>query len=108
MMNKWPNFFIVGAPRAGTTSLYEYLKNTPDVYLSKIKEPYYFSSFKHLQKPKHPFLKKEKYLALFKKVKNEIAIGEASTGYLWDPKTPFLIHELLPKSKITSGSAKGK
>ena len=38
-----PNFFIVGAPKAGTTSLYHYLDQHPDIYMSPIKEPCYFS-----------------------------------------------------------------
>ena len=39
-----PNFFIVGAPKAGTTSLYHYLDQHPDIYMSPIKEPCFFSS----------------------------------------------------------------
>ena len=38
-----PNFFIVGAPKAGTTSLYHYLAQHPDIYMSPLKEPTYFS-----------------------------------------------------------------
>ncbi len=38
-----PNFFIVGAPKAGSTSLYYYLGQHPDVYMSPIKEPNYFA-----------------------------------------------------------------
>ena len=39
----WPNFFIVGAQKAGTTSLYFYLKEIPGVYMSPIKELFYFA-----------------------------------------------------------------
>jgi len=39
---KLPNLFIVGAPRSGTTSLYNYLKQHPEVFMSPIKEPHYF------------------------------------------------------------------
>ena len=42
-MERWPNFFIVGAPRCGTTFLYNYLKQIPRVYMSPVKEPGYFS-----------------------------------------------------------------
>jgi len=42
-MNKWPNFFIVGAPKAGTTSLHNYLKEIPQIFMSPIKEPHYFA-----------------------------------------------------------------
>ena len=39
-----PNFFIVGAPKAGTTSIHEYLKNHVQVFMSKEKEINFFSS----------------------------------------------------------------
>jgi hypothetical protein len=38
-----PNFFIVGAAKAGTTSLYQYLKSHAQVFLSDVKEPHHFS-----------------------------------------------------------------
>jgi len=41
-MMKYPNFFIVGAARCGTTSLYNYLQQHPQVYMSPIKEPHFF------------------------------------------------------------------
>jgi len=99
-MERWPNFFIVGAARCGTTSLYEYLKQTPGVYMSPVKEPRFFSSM-DLVNPTSPSIRdKKKYLALFKKVNNEIAIGEASTNYLRDPQSPKLIHDKVPKARI--------
>lgn len=39
-----PNFFVIGAPRSGTTSVYEYLDPHPDVYMSTTKEPDFFAS----------------------------------------------------------------
>ncbi len=39
-----PNFFIVGAPKAGTTSLYHLLTQHPQIYMSPVKEPCYFAS----------------------------------------------------------------
>jgi len=91
----WPNFFIVGAARAGTTSLYTYLKNTPGVYMSEHKEPHYF-----VDNMKTGAYDESKYLQLFKKVKNEKAIGEASTGYLIDPSSAKCIHDKIPDAKI--------
>src|SRR5262249_20202137 len=41
---KLPNFFLAGAPKTGTTSLYSYLRQPPDIYLSPVKEPSYFAS----------------------------------------------------------------
>ena len=37
-----PNFFIVGAPKCGTSSLHEYLRRHPDVFLPEFKEPKFF------------------------------------------------------------------
>ena len=52
VMERWPNFYIVGAPKAGTTSLYEYLKAIPGIYMSPVKEPKFFSSNFSSQKKK--------------------------------------------------------
>ena len=41
--DKLPNFFIVGAAKSGTTSLYHHLSQHPDVFMSPVKEPGYFS-----------------------------------------------------------------
>jgi len=100
-MERWPNFFLMGAPRAGTTSLYEYFKNTKGVYLPHIKEINYFSESIN---PDLLILKvirdKKKYLNLYKDVKDEIAIGDATPLYLWDPKAAKLIHDVAPNAKI--------
>ena len=101
MMERWPNFFIVGAPRSGTTSLYEYLKDVPEVFLSPVKEPNYFNpSVDDDLFLSKPIRDKTKYLNLFKNVNKEKAIGEASPTYLWDPKTPKLIHDVVPDARI--------
>jgi Sulfotransferase family len=43
-MPRLPNFFIVGAPKTGTTSLYLYLDQHPEIYMAAIKEPNYFAA----------------------------------------------------------------
>jgi len=99
-LERWPNLFIVGAPRAGTTSIYDYLNRTEGVFMSQKKEPHYFSqSIPHSMVP-HAIRDKKKYLALFKKAKIEKVIGEASSSYLWDPLAPQLIHKQIPEAKI--------
>ena len=99
-MEKWPNFLIVGAPRAGTTSLYEFLKRTPGIYMSPMKEPHYFSSFSPNKMYGNPVRDKKKYLSLFKNVKDEVAIGEASTTYLWDKNACNSIFNTIPNVRI--------
>lgn len=39
-----PNFFLAGAPKCGTTSLYDYLVTHPQIFLPTVKEPHYFST----------------------------------------------------------------
>ena len=99
-MEKWPNFFIVGAPKAGTTSLYEYLKDIPGIYMSPVKEPKYFSKFKTAGFRKKKRYSEEEYLDLFNGAKDEKFLGEATPGYLIDPDSPFLIHDTVPNAKI--------
>ncbi len=103
MDNVWPNFFIVGAAKAGTTSLYHYLSQHPDVYMSPIKEPHYFSQVKPSWKQRflmEPVLDEGAYLKLFYGARGKKAVGEASPSYLWDQAAPFLIKEKVPEAKI--------
>lgn len=93
-----PNFFIVGARKNGTTSLYHYLKEHPEIFMSPTKEPHFFS--KNINYHIHLYNKEEDYLGLFKDVKNQKVIGEASTSYLDDEKIPSLISSFQPNSKI--------
>lgn len=96
---RMPNFFIVGAPKAGTTSLYEYLNSTTGVYMSPVKEPSYFSpavSEDYAEKVGDL----DAYLRLFRGAEDERAIGEATPFYLWDPESPQLIREASPEAKI--------
>jgi len=100
-MEKWPNFFIVGAPKAGTTSLYEYLKDIPGIFMSPVKEPNYFSiTILDDNHELNPIRNKTEYLNLFRAVNEEKIIGEASTYYLSDVKAPELIHRVSPGAKI--------
>ena len=100
-MEKWPNLFIVGAPKAGTSSIYAYLTNIPGIFMSPIKEPNFFS-IKTIaaESPVKPIRNTLKYLSLFKKVKDEKIIGEASPSYLSDPEAPKLIHKTVPNARI--------
>ena len=101
-MDRWPNFFIVGAPKAGTTSLYEYLKQVAGIFMSPEKEPNYFNQVTVFEDDPYRFTiqDKKKYLELFKNVKNEKIIGDATPNYLRDPNVPHLIHKVSPNAKI--------
>ncbi|HET8793270.1 MAG TPA: sulfotransferase [Nitrososphaeraceae archaeon] len=93
----WPNFFIVGATRCGTTSLYEYLNQTPGVFMSSIKEPSFFSVSINRRRPVQ---NEDEYLKLFEDAKPSQAIGEATTRYIIDPKSAPLIKNKIPNAKI--------
>ncbi len=99
-----PNFFIVGAPKAGTTSLYHYLDEHPEVFMSPLKETNYFSYEATI---KQKLYYKEKgisnwndYQILFENSSDKKAIGEASVSYLFYPEVPQLIKSKFPEAKI--------
>lgn len=93
-----PNFFIVGAPKCGTTALYEYLRPHPNVFLPKVKEPHFFA--KDLEP--YPFVKTlEEYTRLFAASSEEhLRVGEASVYYLRSSTAIANIHEFNPDAKI--------
>ena len=103
---KHPNFIIIGAMKAATTSLYTYLKQHPDVFMTANKEPMFFNNFQKANNFKVHGRKTKKittfdqYYALFDAVKNEKAIGEASPSYIFNEDCPQLIHKYLPDTKI--------
>ena len=127
-MLRIPNFFIAGAPKAGTTSLYSYLDQHPEVYMSAIKEPNFFAEEireenfdpktrrqmardqrnlrKFLSGPMHDkrfggiVTEWEHYCRLFSNAGSELALGEASVCYLWSPTAPDRIAARIPNAKI--------
>jgi hypothetical protein len=101
---KKPNFFIVGAPKAGTTSLYYNLQQHPDIFLSDPKETNFFS-YKEIEGQnlyyRAPNISTfSKYKALFNKVNDEKIIGEASVSYLYYKPVAERIHSFNPEAKI--------
>jgi hypothetical protein len=126
METKRPNFFIVGAAKAGTTSVYQYLSQHLDVYMSPIKEPNYFSTeinFAEIRpdvQERIKLLKIDSYLkgdmkrtihrafikdqhqyeSLFRFATNQKAIGEASASYLYSPVAANNIRKYNPDAKI--------
>ena len=99
-----PNFLLVGAPKAGTTSLYHYLYGHPQVFMSTPKEVNFFSGGEiDSQDLYYDYFKVSNlsdYEKLFDAVTNEKAIGEGSVSYLYYEDTPRKIKECLPEVKI--------
>lgn len=96
----FPNFFIVGAPKCGTTALSQYLGENTQIFLSSIKEPHFFA--KDFLKFRPYYVRTEReYLNLFKGVTGEhLAIGEASVWYLYSTVAIENIYKFNPNAKI--------
>ncbi len=107
-MMTMPNFLIIGAAKSGTTALYEYLKQHPQIYMSPHKEPRFFAlegESLNFQGPgdkdRFRFVTDlNEYQALFDDVSDEIAIGEASPWYLYVPKAAERIKHHIPDAKL--------
>jgi hypothetical protein len=89
-----PTFIVAGVAKAGTTALYHYLGEHPEVYMSPVKEPCYFV-------PGYgPVETWEDYLALFVGAAGAKAVGEATPRYFHDPEAAGRIAEALPGVRI--------
>lgn len=106
-----PDFLIVGANKAGTTSLANYLNKHPKVKFSDVKEPMFFNSTADMistSKKKadlaNPYIAItiDQYSKLFEKHKKSVTLfAEASTAYLATPKTSAaLMKKITPNAKI--------
>jgi Sulfotransferase family len=123
-----PNFVVVGAGKTGTTSLYRYLRQHPEIYMSPIKEPGYFASelragnlsrdfARHVRRqtrelprylddnlPVKPLgwlvSEWDDYLRLFQRARDEKAIGEATASYLWSATSAANIRARIPNARI--------
>lgn len=98
-LSNLPNFFVIGAAKAGTTALYRYLSEHPQVSMSTPKEPHFFAPGAG---PAHRRVSdRRSYEALFSA--SAIARGEASTSYSMYPRwsdVALRIHELVPRGRL--------
>ncbi len=127
-MNRLPGFFIVGAAKSGTTTLYHWLDQHPEVYMSPIKEPNHFCTdirpadfskeFRRYEREKNLDLarylegpmkkkhwgcfveKRSDYEKLFKNRKAEKAAGESSNSYLYSKEAAANIRRDIPGARI--------
>jgi hypothetical protein len=91
-----PNFFILGAPKCGTTSLAGWLREHPQVFMPEWKEPHFFNT-DHQPKMSPP---KAHYDSLFTPAGEEhIAVGEASVWYLYSTDAVPNIENTYPESR---------
>jgi len=88
-----PNFFLCGAPKAGTTSVYHYLDEHPNVFMSDPKETWFFKSgnvgnLEHYSR------------TYFEGYDGERAVGEGTTAYMGHPEVPARIAQHIPDAKL--------
>ena len=95
-LSKLPDFLVLGAPRCGTTSLYYYLGEHPEVYMAPLKEPWFFifygsdltELYKNPENVKGLVLRDyifdlKDYIKLFKEAPGKGVLGEVSVAYLY-------------------------
>jgi hypothetical protein len=92
-----PDFFIVGAPKSGTTAMYFYLKQHPEIFMPERKELHFFGS--DFFAP-HFVRDLKDYLKFFEGADNKKRIGEASPWYLYSKRAAFEIKEFNPDADI--------
>jgi hypothetical protein len=95
-----PNFFIVGAPKTGSSALYQFLRAHPAIYMPAKKEPHFFGKDLVFSPRYERVADLEKYLALFEKGENCSRIGEASIWYLYSRTAAEEIRAFQPAARI--------
>jgi hypothetical protein len=104
-----PNFLIIGAAKAGSTSLHYILDQHPDIFMCPMKEPSFFWAVgKEIrligpgsEVMKHRYVDNiTDYQKLFIDVNQQKAVGESSVRYLADPEVPKKIFEYAPNIKL--------
>ncbi len=93
-----PSFFIVGAPKCGTTALYDYLRENPCVFLPDVKEPHFFCA----DFPGYGSIRSlPDYLKLFQEVPRTCMVaGEASVFYLYSQVAVKQLLEFEPNARL--------
>lgn len=97
-----PDLFIIGAPKSGTTSMYDLLGGHPQIFMSALKEPLYFSpdvrSGANRQRLEHP-RDEARYIKLFAGARDERRLGEATTRYLVSRVAASLVADFQPQAR---------
>lgn len=106
VMSRLPDFVIIGAARCGTTSLYAYLRQHPEVFMSTEKETDFFS-LGDLPADEVPALAaawrartRDEYERFFRGADGARAVGEASPTYLFYPRSAERMRQAIPGAKV--------
>ena len=104
-----PDFFLIGAPKAGTTALHSALALHPDLYLSPVKEPKFFLCDGPPPRTGGPgdahsyrewIWQRDEYEALFAGAPEGTRRGESTPFYLSDPAALGRIREAVPEARL--------
>ena len=101
---RWPNLYVIGAPRAGTTALHYYLGQHPQIFMASEKEPWFMDApcgpyeleAQHERRSSTGVSTIDDYRRLFRHVRDEDLIGEATPGYLYSHRVPQRISHYAP------------
>jgi len=93
-----PDFFIVGAPKCGTTAMTRYLECHPDIFIAPRKDLHYFGS--DLRFSERESMTETEYLSHFDGSADAIRIGESSVWYLYSQNSAQEIAAFNPHARI--------
>jgi len=108
-VSQMPTFLLIGAAKSGTTSLYHYLDQHPDIFMSPVKEPNFFAFEGHPVNFQGPGDQRcnavsvtclEEYQKLFEDAEHATARGEASPSSLHYPNAPRRIRHYVPDVQL--------
>lgn len=99
-----PDFIIGGPPRSGTTSLFRHMEQHPQICVSSVKEPWFFTTPGDQKRfrtvPRARPTRWSWYEDLFAHCGDDLIKGEGSTVYFYAPGTPGLIHAAAPDVRL--------
>ncbi len=106
----FPDFLVIGAGKSGTTSLDNYLRQHPEIFMCPVKEPNFFAYEKHkvsdftLQEDiyhyEHSVTQLDDYLELFRDSERFKVRGEVSNTYLYGKYSIETIKKYVPEAKL--------
>jgi len=105
---KKPSFVVIGAEKAGTTSLYNYLFQHPGIFMPPVKQLNHLIEHPKKRSPfqgpdvtyKQAYQNRSDYFEVFRNAPEGSVIGEITHIYLYAPESPGLIHDVLGAPKI--------
>ncbi len=104
-----PNLFVIGAQRAGSTSMWRYLRAHPEIYMSEVKEPGFLCFdggrpvFSHVGDPTfydQIVTDSQDYLKLFEAGSEARYRGESSSFYLYFEESRRTLAERYPDARL--------